>query len=189
MSITVGVYIGKKDRIIRYWYETLPRGQFPVLVKFCILSYLKGTVFPLDTVCEVSAFREQLANMPSLPPTQRNVTFTKDDGSVYDWVMRLEPGFRSEEIKNVLQRTINHTLMSSRRSVLHSSEYPVHTAASGVERRDETRSPVWGNVGNMIWEDDSAASFPPARTLQDSYGWEDLVMTGRGRSLENGKRT
>ena len=46
MSITVGVYIGKKDRIIRYWYETLPRGQFPVLVKFCILSYLKGTDGP-----------------------------------------------------------------------------------------------------------------------------------------------
>lgn len=189
MSITVGVYIGKKDRIIRYWYETLPRGQFPVLVKFCILSYLKGTVFPLDTVCEVDSFREQLTTMPALPPTQRNVTFTEDDGSVYDWVMRLEPGFRSEEIKNVLQRTINHTLMSPRRSIFHSAERPVHTSVAGMERRDDSLSPSWVDVGNMMWENGSAGAFPPGRTVKDSYGWEDLIATGRGRSLENGKRT
>jgi hypothetical protein len=40
-----------------------------------------------------------------------------------------------------------------------------------------------------MWEDGSAGSFPSSRGVKDSYGWEDLVVTGRGRSLENGKRT
>jgi hypothetical protein len=111
MAITVGVYLGKKDRFLRNWYDILPRGQFPVLVKYCIQSYLKGMYFPLETICDIDQFQQRLQSFEELAPTQRNVTFTSEDGSVYEWVESLENGYRSEEIKNILKETIIHTLM------------------------------------------------------------------------------
>ncbi len=50
MAITVGVYLGKKDRFLRNWYDILPRGQFPLLVKYCIQSYLRGIYFPKKVI-------------------------------------------------------------------------------------------------------------------------------------------
>ncbi|MCS1352656.1 hypothetical protein [Mechercharimyces sp. CAU 1602] len=112
MSITVGVYIGKKDRLLRYWYDMLPKGQFSILVKYCIQSYLRGKYFPLDSITDPTAFMEQLQKQIKLAPTQRNVTFSSEDGSLYQWVMELENGYRSEEIKNILKETVQQTLMS-----------------------------------------------------------------------------
>ncbi|SMO68329.1 hypothetical protein [Melghirimyces algeriensis] len=111
MAITVGVYLGKKDRFLRNWYDILPRGQFPLLVKYCIQSYLKGVYFPLDTVCERDLFRSRLDSMQELSPTQRNVTFTEEDGPVFKWVDSVDNGYRSEEIKSILKDTILHTLL------------------------------------------------------------------------------
>lgn len=111
MAITVGVYLGKKDRFLRNWYDILPRGQFPLLVKYCIQSYLKGVYFPLDTICESDSFRERLTSMQELSPTQRNVTFTEEDGPVFRWVKEVDNGYRSEEIKSILKDTIVHTML------------------------------------------------------------------------------
>ncbi|MDA8352000.1 MAG: hypothetical protein M0Z65_02175 [Firmicutes bacterium] len=111
MAITVGVYLGKKDRFLRNWYDILPRGQFPLLVKYCIQSYMKGVYFPLDTICDRDMFRERIGSMRELSPTQRNVTFTEEDGAVYQWVGRVDNGYRSEEIKSILKETIVHTLL------------------------------------------------------------------------------
>ncbi|EGK10350.1 hypothetical protein ACFQ49_16390 [Kroppenstedtia eburnea] len=111
MAITVGVYLGKKDRFLRNWYDILPRGQFPLLVKYCIQSYLKGIYFPLDTICDADSFRERLTSMKELSPTQRNVTFTEEDGPVFEWVEDVDNGYRSEEIKTILKDTIVHTLL------------------------------------------------------------------------------
>lgn len=111
MAITVGVYLGKKDRFLRNWYDILPRGQFPLLVKYCIQSYLKGIYFPLNTICDSDSFRERLASMKKLSPTQRNVTFTEEDGPVFKWVEEVDNGYRSEEIKTILKDTIVHTLL------------------------------------------------------------------------------
>ncbi|PTX62446.1 hypothetical protein C8P63_10541 [Melghirimyces profundicolus] len=111
MAITVGVYLGKKDRFLRNWYDILPRGQFPLLVKYCIQSYLKGVYFPLDTICDQDNFRERLRSMQELSPTQRNVTFSEEDGPVYGWVEEVDNGYRSEEIKSILKDTIVHTLL------------------------------------------------------------------------------
>ncbi|SDX29659.1 hypothetical protein SAMN05444487_113105 [Marininema mesophilum] len=111
MTITVGVYLGKKDRFLRNWYDILPRGQFPLLVKYCIQSYLKGVYFPLDTICDRGTFRERMGVLQELSPTQRNVTFTKEDGPIFDWVDSVDNGYRSEEIKSILKETIIHTLL------------------------------------------------------------------------------
>ena len=59
-SITVGVYLGKKDRLVRYWYEILPKGQFPMLVKYCIQSYLRNNYFPLQSICDARQLKEQI---------------------------------------------------------------------------------------------------------------------------------
>ncbi|OYD07953.1 hypothetical protein [Paludifilum halophilum] len=111
MTITVGVYLGKKDRFLRNWYDILPRGQFPLLVKYCIQSYLKGVYFPLDTICDRESFKERMRLLKELSPTQRNVTFTPEDGPVYQWVDGVDNGYRSEEIKSILKDTIIHTLL------------------------------------------------------------------------------
>jgi hypothetical protein len=110
-SITVGVYLGKKDRLVRYWYEILPKGQFPMLVKYCIQSYLRSNYFPLQSICDARMLKEQIQAKSDYVPTQRNVTFTPDDGPVYQWIKNLESGYRSEEIKNILKETVVHTLL------------------------------------------------------------------------------
>lgn len=111
-SITVGVYLGKKDRLVRYWYEILPKGQFPMLVKYCIQSYLRNNYFPLQSICDAQTLKEQIQKRGEYVPTQRNVTFTPDDGPVYQWIKGLESGYRSEEIKNILKETVVHTLLN-----------------------------------------------------------------------------
>ncbi|QKG85785.1 hypothetical protein GXN76_15875 [Kroppenstedtia pulmonis] len=111
MTITVGVYLGKKDRFLRNWYDILPRGQFPLLVKYCIQSYLKGVYFPLDTICDRDSFKERLRTLKELSPTQRNVTFTQEDGPIFKWVGSVDNGYRSEEIKSILKDTIIHTML------------------------------------------------------------------------------
>jgi len=111
-SITVGVYLGKKDRLVRYWYEILPKGQFPMLVKYCIHSYLRNNYFPLQSICDARSLKEQVHKKGDYPPTQRNVTFTPEDGPVYQWIKELESGYRSEEIKNILKETVIHTLLN-----------------------------------------------------------------------------
>ena len=110
-SITVGVYLGKKDRLVRYWYEILPKGQFPMLVKYCIQSYLRNNYFPLQSICDAQTLKEQIHKRGDYVPTQRNVTFTPEDGPVYQWIKSLESGYRSEEIKNILKETVVHTLL------------------------------------------------------------------------------
>lgn len=110
-SITVGVYLGKKDRLVRYWYEILPKGQFPMLVKYCIQSYLRNNYFPLQSICDAQTLKEQIHMRGEYVPTQRNVTFTPEDGPVYQWIKSLESGYRSEEIKNILKETVIHTLL------------------------------------------------------------------------------
>jgi hypothetical protein len=111
-SITVGVYLGKKDRLVRYWYEILPKGQFPMLVKYCIQSYLRNNYFPLQSICDARLLKEQIQAKSEYVPTQRNVTFTPEDGPVYQWIKSLESGYRSEEIKNILKETVVHTLLN-----------------------------------------------------------------------------
>lgn len=111
-SITVGVYLGKKDRLVRYWYEILPKGQFPMLVKYCIQSYLRNNYFPLQSICDGRQLKEQIQKRSEYVPTQRNVTFTPEDGPVYQWIKGLESGYRSEEIKNILKETVVHTLLN-----------------------------------------------------------------------------
>ncbi|TCW39323.1 hypothetical protein [Laceyella sacchari] len=111
-SITVGVYLGKKDRLVRYWYEILPKGQFPMLVKYCIQSYLRNNYFPLQSICDSRLLKEQIQKRSEYVPTQRNVTFTPEDGPVYQWIKSLESGYRSEEIKNILKETVVHTLLN-----------------------------------------------------------------------------
>ncbi|RAL23375.1 hypothetical protein [Thermoflavimicrobium daqui] len=111
-SITVGVYLGKKDRLVRYWYEILPKGQFPMLVKYCIQSYLRNNYFPLQSICDARTLKEQIQLRSEYVPTQRNVTFTPEDGPVYQWIKSLESGYRSEEIKNILKETVIHTLLN-----------------------------------------------------------------------------
>ncbi len=111
-SITVGVYLGKKDRLVRYWYEILPKGQFPMLVKYCIQSYLRNNYFPLQSICDARTLKEQIQKRGEYVPTQRNVTFTPEDGPVYQWIKSLESGYRSEEIKNILKETVVHTLLN-----------------------------------------------------------------------------
>ncbi|WP_044641392.1 hypothetical protein [Risungbinella massiliensis] len=111
-SITVGVYLGKKDRLVRYWYEVLPKGQFPMLVKYCIQSYLRNNYFPLQSICDSRLLKEQIQAKSEYVPTQRNVTFTPEDGPVYQWIKSLESGYRSEEIKNILKETVVHTLLN-----------------------------------------------------------------------------
>jgi hypothetical protein len=111
-SITVGVYLGKKDRLVRYWYEILPKGQFPMLVKYCIQSYLRNNYFPLQSICDAHTLKEQIQLRADYVPTQRNVTFTPDDGPVHQWIKDLESGYRSEEIKNILKETVVHTLLN-----------------------------------------------------------------------------
>ncbi|MGA9173684.1 MAG: hypothetical protein WBZ33_06915 [Thermoactinomyces sp.] len=111
-SITVGVYLGKKDRLVRYWYEILPKGQFPMLVKYCIQSYLRNNYFPLQSICDSRMLKEQIQKRSEYVPTQRNVTFTPEDGPVYQWIKSLESGYRSEEIKNILKETVVHTLLN-----------------------------------------------------------------------------
>jgi hypothetical protein len=111
-SITVGVYLGKKDRLVRYWYEILPKGQFPMLVKYCIQSYLRNNYFPLQSICDARVLKEQIQKRSEYVPTQRNVTFTPEDGPVYQWIKGLESGYRSEEIKNILKETVVHTLLN-----------------------------------------------------------------------------
>lgn len=124
MTITVGVYLGKKDRFLRNWYDILPRGQFPLLVKYCIQSYLKGVYFPLDTICDRERFREKLSTLQELAPTQRNVTFSADDGPVFKWVEGVDNGYRSEEIKSILKDTIIHTLLEEHeRTPLYHQRY------------------------------------------------------------------
>lgn len=125
MTITVGVYLGKKDRFLRNWYDVLPRGQFPLLVKYCIQSYLKGVYFPLDTICDRETFRQRIGVLQELAPTQRNVSFTKEDGAIFDWVNGVDNGYRSEEIKNILKETIIHTLLEEpERIPLARQSYP-----------------------------------------------------------------
>jgi hypothetical protein len=120
-SITVGVYLGKKDRLVRYWYEVLPKGQFPMLVKYCIQSYLRNTYFPLNSVCDPGILKDYVHSREEYLPTQRNVTFNAEDGSVYNWIKGLESGYRSEEIKNILKDTVIHTLLYDQAS------FPAHT--------------------------------------------------------------
>lgn len=67
-SITVGVYLGKKDRLVRYWYEILPKGQFPMLVKYCIQSYLRNNYFPLQSICDARQLKEQIQKEASMFP-------------------------------------------------------------------------------------------------------------------------
>ena len=110
-SITVGVYLGKKDRLVRYWYEVLPKGQFPMLVKYCIQSYLRSTYFPLNSVCDPNILKDYVHSRDEYLPTQRNVTFNVEDGAVYNWIKSLESGYRSEEIKNILKETVINTLL------------------------------------------------------------------------------
>lgn len=120
-SITVGVYLGKKDRLVRYWYEILPKGQFPMLVKYCIQSYLRSNYFPLQSICDSRSLKDQVQRRGEYVPTQRNVTFTPEDGPIYQWIKGLESGYRSEEIKNILKETVVHTLMNDQ------TAYPPHS--------------------------------------------------------------
>ncbi len=148
MSITVGIYIGKKDRLIRCWYDMLPRGHFPILVKYCIQSYLKGTYFPLSSVSDPSIFRQQIHTVRDRLPTQRNVIFSKDEELVYDWVASVESGFRSEEIKNIVKETIMHTMLEQPKNYPHiMRERPVANPSPGLI---QDRNFVWGSERNGL---------------------------------------
>lgn len=108
-KIIVGVFLGKKDRLVRAWHEILPKGNFPILVKLCMRAYLKGQYFPLQIVCDPRELKEELEKDQQFVP-QRNITFTPEDGPVYQWIQSLETGYRSEEIKEILKETIVQTL-------------------------------------------------------------------------------
>ena len=56
---------------------------------------------------------------------------------------------------------------------------------SGVERRDESRTPVWAGVGNMIWEGGSPGAF----LRRDDQGFLRLGGSGGdGKGPFAGKR-
>lgn len=135
-SITVGVYLGKKDRLVRYWYEILPKGQFPMLVKYCIQSYLRNNYFPLQSICDPRSLKEQIQMRGDYAPTQRNVTFTPEDGPVYQWIKNLESGYRSEEIKNILKETVVHTLLNEQPLYPPRSAGQVPYTAAGLDVHD-----------------------------------------------------
>jgi len=158
MAITVGVYIGKKDRLIRYWYEILPRGQFPILVKYCIQTFLRGTYFPLATVCDREMLKEQILGRKDLPPTQRNVTFTEEDGPVYEWVDQLMSGYRSEEIKNILKQTILHTLVES--DTFHPAAHPSVPSTMQGNHREQGIYPTVRGHGDMISKAKAVSTTP-----------------------------
>lgn len=87
-----------------------------MLVKYCIQSYLRSNYFPLQSICDARSLREQVQRRGEYVPTQRNVTFTPEDGPIYQWIKGLESGYRSEEIKNILKETVVHTLMNEQAS-------------------------------------------------------------------------
>jgi hypothetical protein len=205
MAITVGVYIGKKDRLIRYWYEILPRGQFPILVKYCIQTFLRGTYFPLATVCDREMLKEQILERKDLPPTQRNVTFTSEDGPVYEWVDQLMSGYRSEEIKNILKQTILHTLVES--DAFHPGNhkdqgmYPAMLAQGDMASKTKAFSSTQGNVspyprtypvsaGGYI-RDMSLRSLKKDRPeMEEPYGsWEEIYTALSPRSRREREET
>ncbi|MFC4077269.1 hypothetical protein ACFOUO_10715 [Salinithrix halophila] len=209
MTITVGVYLGKKDRFLRNWYDILPRGQFPLLVKYCIQSYLKGVYFPLDTICDRDNFRERIGVLQELSPTQRNVTFTKEDGPVFDWVDAVDNGYRSEEIKSILKETIIHTLLEEQeRTPLARRNYPHKFGGywqekAGVNRkgREQAEQPVYEAVwqereGAAALEDHSSAveevsAYAPAleprpSLKQDPIRIEELYGVDEGLAPKNG---
>lgn len=174
-SITVGVYLGKKDRLVRYWYEVLPKGQFPMLVKYCIQSYLRNNYFPLQSICDSRLLKEQIQAKSEYVPTQRNVTFTPEDGPVYQWIKNLESGYRSEEIKNILKETVVHTLLN---------EAPVY-AIRPMGQAYANEAPVpYG------YEDPQKLTLLKREAMmEDAYGvWDKMAMQGSNHNdLENKK--
>ncbi|WP_139179508.1 hypothetical protein [Lihuaxuella thermophila] len=81
-----------------------------MLTKLCIQAYLQKQYFPLQTVCDVQSLKKEMEKNRYFRPQQRNITFTPEDGPVYEWVKSLESGYRSEEIKEILKETITQTL-------------------------------------------------------------------------------
>ncbi|MBD1372012.1 hypothetical protein IC620_06515 [Hazenella sp. IB182357] len=146
-SITVGVYLGKKDRLVRYWYEILPKGQFPMLVKYCIQSYLRSNFFPLQSICDAEVLKEQIQQKNEYAPTQRNVTFTSEDGPIYQWIKSLESGYRSEEIKNILKETVVHTLLNDQPII------PVHGMGQASYIEDPQKLTLLKKENGQVEED------------------------------------
>ncbi|MDR6225408.1 hypothetical protein [Desmospora profundinema] len=192
MTITVGVYLGKKDRFLRNWYDILPRGQFPLLVKYCIQSYLKGVYFPLDTICDRDVFREKLSTLQELAPTQRNVTFSSEDGPVFKWVEGVDNGYRSEEIKSILKDTIIHTLLEEHeRTPLYHQRYRqarahAYDSSWQGEQRERWSQPV------VVKE--STSAYPPAGSmkkdsiqLEELYNLEEAPVREPSQREETGK--
>jgi hypothetical protein len=171
-SITVGVYLGKKDRLVRYWYEILPKGQFPMLVKYCIQSYLRNNYFPLQSICDARTLKEQIQLRSDYVPTQRNVTFTPEDGPVYQWIKNLESGYRSEEIKNILKETVVHTLLNDQ--PLFPPRHVGQPAAYAVE----THEPHVAYQPYMEEQQKVTLVKKEPATSEESYGvWEKVPAT------------
>jgi hypothetical protein len=196
MAITVGVYIGKKDRLIRYWYEILPRGQFPILVKYCIQTFLRGTYFPLATVCDRELLKEQILGRKDLPPTQRNVTFTEEDGPVYEWVDQLMSGYRSEEIKNILKQTILHTLVES--DAFHPAAHPSPSSTLQANHREQGIYPTMRAHGDMVVPKANKVSSKPENVslkkdrpeMEDPYdSWDEIYHTLSSRNRRDREET
>ncbi|PTM56866.1 hypothetical protein [Desmospora activa] len=173
MTITVGVYLGKKDRFLRNWYDILPRGQFPLLVKYCIQSYLKGVYFPLDTICDRDVFRDKLSTLQELAPTQRNVTFSSEDGPVFEWVDRVDNGYRSEEIKSILKDTIIHTLLEEHeRTPLYHQRYRQARPQSYESWQGEKRE-RWSSQPALVKETPTYPTSPARIQVEELYNLEE----------------
>lgn len=184
-SITVGVYLGKKDRLVRYWYEILPKGQFPMLVKYCIQSYLRNNYFPLQSICDARMLKEQIQSRSDYVPTQRNVTFTPEDGPVYQWIKNLESGYRSEEIKNILKETVLHTLLNDQPAFGSRPFGQVYGAETGAA----VAGPGIQTAGYAYMEDGQKVTLLKREQapvgMEESYQmWDKLVMQGAGGQPE-----
>lgn len=103
-KITVGLFFGKKDHILLwYFYHLVASADFNFITKAVLKHHIKEDHFKIHIYTDLSPLLlEDLDSEIENESVQRNITFTKNDGFLYDWVESISKPLRGSKIKQIL---------------------------------------------------------------------------------------
>lgn len=111
-KITVGLFFGKKDHILLwYFYHLVPNTDFNFVIKAVLKHHLKDTHFKINIYTDLSPLLEEDLNTQiGDESVQRNINFTSKDDFLYDWINQISKPLRATKIKKILTEELLYCL-------------------------------------------------------------------------------
>ena len=111
-KITVGLFFGKKDHILLwYFYHLVPSTDFNFIIKAVLKHHIKQEHFKINIYTDLTPLLEEDLNIEiGEESVQRNIHFTTNDDFLYNWINQISKTLRTTKIKQILTEELLYCL-------------------------------------------------------------------------------